>query len=200
MVEERRSGLLRRRAHQSPGLDYVADQDEQIVELIRRGGDEEAMSAFEAWQQQRYAMGILLVQGQYPLLGDYDLFRIRQVLDQGSYFNLLSVWSHRQHLDPRWIGHFLRFAGRGRADMARLGRRLAALAEQHTPRHNQGCWDLALPAPAIQARFGEPRRLSTRLRYHQRLVAAVDAVIDDLPGQGPGEAQWIRPFFDRLES
>ena len=183
----------------SPGLDYVADQADQIVELIRRGGDQETMQAFEGWQQQRYAMGILLVSGQYPVLGNYDLFRVRQVLDLGSYLNLLSVWSHRQHTDPRWVQRFLRFARRGRADLARLGRRFAALAQEQTPRHNQGCWDLALPAPAIQARFAEPRRLSARLRYHQRLVGAVDSVLDDLPGRGPGEAQWIRPFFENLE-
>lgn len=182
----------------SPGLDYVADQADQIVELIRRDGDPETMQAFEAWQQQRYAMGILLVSGQYPVLGNYDLFRLRQVLDLGSYLNLLSVWSQREHLDPRWVQHFLRFATRGRADMARLGRRLARMAEEQTPRHNQGCWDLALPAPEIQAEFAGPRRLSTRLRYHQRLVGAVDEVLDDWPSRGPGQGQWIRPFFDGL--
>jgi flavin-dependent dehydrogenase len=183
----------------SPGLDYVADQADQIVELIRRDGEEETMQAFEAWQQQRYAMGILLVSGQYPVLGNYDLFRVRQVLDLGSYLNLLSVWSERQHLDLQWLQHFLRFARRGRADMARLGQRFAALAQEQAPRHNQGCWDLALPSNAIQARFGEPRRLTARLRYHQRLVAAVDGVLDDLPGKGPGEGRWIRPFFEGLE-
>jgi hypothetical protein len=183
----------------SPGLDYVADQADQIVELIRRDGDKETMQAFEAWQQHRYAMGILLVSGQYPVLGNYDLFRVRQVLDLGSYLNLLSVWSERQHLDVRWLDHFLRFARRGRADMARLGRRFAGLAKEHPPRHNQGCWDLALPSPAIQAHFGEPRRLVSRLRYHQSLIGAVDGVLDDFPGKGPGEAQWIRPFFEGLE-
>ena len=182
----------------SPGLDYVTDQADQIVELIRHDGAPELLSAFEAWQQQRFTAGMLLVQDQYPVLGDYDLFRVRQVLDVGSYYNLLSVWSERDHLDPRWISHFMRFAQRGNEDLFRLGQRFAALAKQHPPRHNHGCWDLSLPPPALQERFGDARRLSERLRYQQRLVAEVDAVLNDLPGRGPGEEQWIRPFFDRL--
>ena len=182
----------------SPGLDYAVDQADQIAALIRRGGDSEAMEAYEAWQQQRYIVGTLLVLGQYPGLGDFDLFRVRQVLDQGAYLNLLSVWCNREHLDPSWIRRFLRFAKRGREDFARLGRRFAALAAERTARHNQGCWDLALPSPALQARFGQPRRLPQRLRYHQRLVAAVDNILDDLPARGPGEGPFVRPFFDTL--
>jgi flavin-dependent dehydrogenase len=183
----------------SPGLDYVVDQADQIVEWIRRDGEEELTEAFEAWQQQRFTVGMLLVQDQYPVLGDYDLFRVRQVLDVGSYYNLLSAWTHRDHLDPGWIRRFLRFAERGNADLLRLGQRFASLAAERSPQHNQGCWDLALPGPQLQAHFGDARRLAERLRFHQRLVEAVDTVLDDLPKLGPGEEPWIRSFFDGVQ-
>lgn len=179
----------------SPGLDYLADQAEQLVELVRLQGDPEALLAFERWQQQRFTTGVLLVQDQYPALGDFDLFRVRQVLDVGSYYNLLSAWTERDFLDPRWIRRFLRFAEVGNADLARLGQRFAAMPRQG--RNNQGCSDLALMRPELQAAFGEPRRLGERLRTQQRLIAAVDATLDNMGSVGP--EPFIRGFFDRLQ-
>ena len=177
----------------SPGLDFVADQAEQLVELIRQDFDTEHLDAFEGWQQQRFTSGLLVAQGQYPVLGDFDVFRVRQALDIGSYYNLLSAWSERDILDPRWVRRFLRFAERGNNDLKQLGRRIARLPRTHQP----GRVEYGLMSTALQAEFGQPRRLGERLRFHQRLVHAIESVLDE-PARRPGEAPWLRPFFDQV--
>jgi flavin-dependent dehydrogenase len=95
----------------SPGSDFIALENDFVTDLVARdlgGASASELAAkaalYEEFVKFRFDATILLYRDLYPLLGSYELFRIKWDFDIHCYYNL---WTHaymlEQHLDESWL-------------------------------------------------------------------------------------------------
>lgn len=97
----------------SPGSDFIALENDFVVDLIRRdlaGEDIEPMRArYDAFLKFRYDATLLLYQDLYRTLGSFELFHLKWDFDISCYYDLwLEPYLRDDHLDARWLDGQLR--------------------------------------------------------------------------------------------
>jgi flavin-dependent dehydrogenase len=98
----------------SPGSDYISMECDQVTDLIGRdfAGEQdwrERLRLYDEFMQFRFAATILLYQRQYPVLGNFEIMRLKWNFDIACYYNLwLDGFLRDTHLDLREIRSNLR--------------------------------------------------------------------------------------------
>ncbi len=98
----------------SPGSDFISIECDHVTELVARdlAGDaefEERCRIYDDFMQFRFDATLLLYQGQYPCLGNYEILRLKWNYDIACYYNLwLDGFLRDAHLDPREVRSTLR--------------------------------------------------------------------------------------------
>jgi flavin-dependent dehydrogenase len=100
----------------SPGSDFIALENDYIVDCIRRevAGDSreavaERVTTFDQYMRYRFKSTMLIYKHLYPVLGSYEVLCLKWAFDIASYYNM---WGHYyvtdQHLDLRQLRTELR--------------------------------------------------------------------------------------------
>jgi flavin-dependent dehydrogenase len=154
----------------SPGSDYIALENDFLVDLIGRdaAGEDAARLAervelYDEFMRFRHDATMLLYRGLYSTLGSYELYRLKWELDIACYYNLwVAPYMLDQHLDETFLRTQLREkqvilqALRNFADLFRkLERRLRERGELH--RMNLGGFSEPLQSIAYTSEIGTPR-------------------------------------------
>jgi flavin-dependent dehydrogenase len=105
----------------SPGSDFIAVENDFVVDLIRRelagseGAGSEASEVaeqrerYDAFMRFRFEATMLLYRNLYSLLGSYELYLVKWDFDIACYYNLwLEPFMRDQHLDAGWLDHQLK--------------------------------------------------------------------------------------------
>ncbi len=98
----------------SPGSDFISIECDHVTELVRRdlageGDFEERCRIYDDFMQFRFDATLLLYQGQYPCLGNYEILRLKWNYDIACYYNLwLDGFLRDAHLEPREVRSTLR--------------------------------------------------------------------------------------------
>jgi hypothetical protein len=110
----------------SPGTDFIALENDFVADLIARDLDGEPKAAldertelYEQFLQFRVEAALRLYRGLYPVLGSYEVCKLKWDLDLGCYYALwLAPYMLDRHLDPSFL----------KGQLAQRDRVLAALA------------------------------------------------------------------------
>lgn len=153
----------------SPGSDFISIECDHVTELVARdlAGEsdfEERCRIYDEFMQFRFAATLLLYQGQYPCLGNFEILRLKWNYDIACYYNLwLDAFLRDGHLDPRevrstlrrktWILQALRSFRDLFARMAAETTRSGTYYRSNLGRYNDGT-DLLYFAPEV----GRPRK------------------------------------------
>ncbi|MCZ6465075.1 MAG: tryptophan 7-halogenase [Proteobacteria bacterium] len=100
----------------SPGGDFIALENDFLVDLIRRdfaGEDRAALAEqcdlYDRFMKFRHEATLLLFRNLYDCMGSMELARVKWDFDIGCYYNL---WVHSymrdEHLNPSWLRRQLR--------------------------------------------------------------------------------------------
>jgi flavin-dependent dehydrogenase len=97
----------------SPGSDFIAMENDMLVDLVMRelaGEDVRERSAlYDQMVQFRFENTLLLYAGLYKTLGSYELFKAKCYFDCANYYNLwVDAYMQDLHLDLRWVRAQLR--------------------------------------------------------------------------------------------
>lgn len=100
----------------SPGTDFIALENDFIADLIARdlGGERQEaladrMEVYEQFLQFRVQAALRLYRLQYPVLGSYELCKLKWDFDLGCYYSLwLSPYMLDRHLDLEYLRGQLR--------------------------------------------------------------------------------------------
>ncbi|MCA9603998.1 MAG: tryptophan 7-halogenase [Myxococcales bacterium] len=94
----------------SPGSDFISVQNDIVADLIRRDlveGEKDVASTandYDRFMQMRFDATLLLYQGQYDVLGSYDLMTAKWNYDLATYYNLwLDDFMTDKHLELRHV-------------------------------------------------------------------------------------------------
>ncbi len=95
----------------SPGTDFIALQNDFIADLIGRdlGGEpkpavDEQAEIFEQFLQFRVEAALRLYRNLYPVLGSYEVCKLKWDLDLGCYYALwVAPYMLDRHLDPKYL-------------------------------------------------------------------------------------------------
>lgn len=130
----------------SPGSDFIALENDFLVDLITRdagGEDAEALSQraglYEDYLQFRQRATMLLYEGLYDTLGSFELACAKWDFDIGLYYNLwVTAYLRDQHLDAEFLRSQLRlepFVLRAMRNFTALFRRVADALESRGDYH-----------------------------------------------------------------
>jgi len=154
----------------SPGSDYIALENDFLVDLIGRdaAGEEPARFAervelYDEFMRFRHEATMLLYRGLYSTLGSYELYRLKWELDIACYYNLwVAPYMLDQHLDEAFLRtqlrekHVILQALRNFADLFRkLEQRLRERGDLY--RMNLGGFSEPLQTIDYTAEIGTPR-------------------------------------------
>src|SRR5574338_153938 len=100
----------------SPGTDFIALENDLVADLIARdlGGEgEDALAErtelYEQFLQFRVQAALRLYRGQYPVIGSYELCKLKWDFDLGCYYSLwLAPYMLDRHLDVDFLRSQLR--------------------------------------------------------------------------------------------
>ncbi len=121
----------------SPGSDFIAIENDFITDMISRdlaGETREAIAdrsqTYDEFMQFRFKATMLLYRDLYPVLGSYELLKLKWDFDIACYYNLWAApYMHDQHLDLRGLKGDLRrkdFVLQGLENFSSLFQRLEA--------------------------------------------------------------------------
>jgi flavin-dependent dehydrogenase len=196
----------------SPGSDFIALENDFITDMIARdhAGETrtqiaERSAAYDEFMQFRYQANSLLYRDLYPVLGSYELLKLKWDFDISSYYNLWAApfW-HDQHLDLRQLKSDLRrkdFVLQGLENFSRLFQKLeAGFREQGLwHRANLGRFACALESVDFASELTAPRSRKQIMRTSEALFnnirgRALDLLAD--LGEPPSSAERHLPFFE----
>lgn len=196
----------------SPGSDFIALENDFITDMIARdhAGETrpqiaERSAAYDEFMQFRYQANSLLYRDLYPVLGSYELLKLKWDFDISSYYNLWAApfW-HDQHLDLRQLKSDLRrkdFVLQGLENFSRLFQKLeAGFREQGLwHRANLGRFACALESVDFASELTAPRSRKQIMRTSEALFnnirgRALDLLAD--LGEAPSSAERHLPFFE----
>lgn len=103
----------------SPGSDFIATANEFATSLILSETDGDAaafhdkVEVYNAYHVYKYENVMQLYIGMYPMLGSFEAFRLKYLLDFNNYYNLV-VWPFMagKLTDVRWLREELKISGR----------------------------------------------------------------------------------------
>lgn len=170
----------------SPGIDFIALENDFLTELIRRdvAGEPDAERAeraalYDRFMLFRHEATMRLYRGLYGVLGSYELMRMKWDLDVGSYYNMwVSAYMRDMHLDETFLGQQLSwqpFLLQGLTNFARLFQsvesHLHATGTFH--RSNLGLFSCGLENIDFVEDVGLPRSRRTMLKKTGELFNVV---------------------------
>jgi flavin-dependent dehydrogenase len=188
----------------SPGSDFISMECDHVTDLIRRdfAGEEdwrERRQLYDAFMKFRFDATILLYQKQYPVLGNYDLMRLKWNFDIACYYNLwLDGYLKDTHLEPREIRSALRRKP-WVIDALRTFRDLfsslahAKLADGSYYENNLGFYNDGTDLLYFQQEIGRPRK---RREINARTQEVFDRVYKDALEIGGGRVGGERPMLE----
>jgi flavin-dependent dehydrogenase len=119
----------------SPGSDFIALENDLVVDLIRRDVQDDeldaAVDAYEKFVQYRLDSTMVIYEGMYPTFGSYDLFGAKLFFDTALYYNVLfdTYWQDK-HRDLKWVRSEVRRADFSMQFLENFRRMFKAAAEE----------------------------------------------------------------------
>ncbi|MEM7409374.1 MAG: tryptophan 7-halogenase [Myxococcota bacterium] len=190
----------------SPGLDFVALENDFLTDLVARdlGGEEasswaESLALYDRFLEFRHQAVMRLYRGLYPIFGSYDLMRLKWDFDIASYHNLwVSPYLQGLHLDAAWLKRQLRLEGfvlQAMDHFAALFRRVEEKLRDDDAYYqkNRGVFSYGLENIPFLPEIGTPRSQRTTLKQAQETFNIVrrDALrlLDDPAAEEPWSLQ-----------
>jgi len=161
----------------SPGIDFVALENDFLCDLVRRdhaGEPADALaertSLYDRFMRFRHEAAMRLYRGLYGTLGSFELMRMKWELDIGCYYNLwVAAYMKDMYLDERfveqqlrWQPHLLQALGNFAELFRGLEKNLWERGAYH--RCNQGRYSHGLENIDFVAELGLPRSRRTMLK------------------------------------
>jgi flavin-dependent dehydrogenase len=194
----------------SPGLDFVALENDFTTDAIARDLEGEAHAAlaeridlYDRFLAFRHQAVMRLYRGQYGLLGSYELMRLKWDFDIASYHNLwVAPFMTNQHFDPAWLKRQLRlrdFVLAAMENFAKLfGRAETVLRERGDYyRKNAGMFSYGLENIGFLDQIGVPRSQRTTLRQARDTFNQVRRDGLALLGEDAGDDWPLQSFVTR---
>jgi flavin-dependent dehydrogenase len=194
----------------SPGLDFVALENDFTTDAIARDLEGEAHAAlaeridlYDRFLAFRHQAVMRLYRGQYGLLGSYELMRLKWDFDIASYHNLwVAPFMTNQHLDPAWLKRQLRlrdFVLAAMENFAKLfDRAETVLCERGDYyRKNAGMFSYGLENIGFLDQIGVPRSQRTTLRQARDTFNQVRRDGLALLGEDAGDDWPLQSFVTR---
>ncbi len=178
----------------SPGSDFIALENDFVVDLIRRDVQDDdyaaATEAFESFMQYRLDSTMVIYEGLYPTFGSYGLFRSKLFFDTGLYYNVLydPYWQDK-HRDLKWIRSEVRrrdfsmqFLENFRRMFRAAGEELKARGEYHAQNLGHATHD-AVEAYGLFLTVGAPRTRREIREQNEWVFAETKRRVSDLLGE-----------------
>jgi flavin-dependent dehydrogenase len=195
----------------SPGLDFIALENDFTTDAIARDFEGESRDAFaeridlyDRFLEFRHQAVMRLYRGQYGLLGSYELMRLKWDFDIASYHNLwVAPFMTNQHLEPAWLRRQLRlrdFVLAAMDNFAKLfGRAEAVLRERGDYyRKNRGVFSYGLENIGFLDQIGLPRSQRQTLEQARDTFNQVRRDGMALLGEDAGDEVWpLQSFVTR---
>jgi len=198
----------------SPGSDFIAMENDFITDMIARDHAGESRAAiaersqtYDEFMQFRFQATMLLYRDLYPVLGSYELLKLKWDFDIACYYNLwASPFWHDQHLDMRHLQGELRrkeFVLQGLTNFSNLFQRLAAgfRTKGLLHRANLGRFNGALDLVTFMDELSTPRPRKQIMRTTEVIFNAVRGRALDLLadlGETPNPAERTLPLYEFL--
>ncbi|MBK9754728.1 MAG: FAD-dependent monooxygenase [Nannocystis sp.] len=198
----------------SPGSDFIALYNDFITDLITRdhAGETRAQIAdrsatYDEFMQFRYQATLLLYRDLYPVLGSFELLKLKWDFDIACYYNLWAApYWHDQHLDLRQLKSDLRrkdFVLQGLENFSRLFQKLEAGFREKGLWHraNLGRFACALEGVHFANELLAPRPRKQVMRTSETIFNATRARALDLLadlGEAPSSSERTLPLYEFL--
>jgi len=198
----------------SPGSDFIALENDFITDLIARdhAGESRAQigersAVYDEFMQFRFQATMLLYRDLYPVLGSYELLKLKWDFDIASYYNLWAApYWHDEHLDLRALQGQLRrkdFMLQGLENFSRLFQRLEAGFRRHGLIHraNLGRYSSGLDIVDFAEELAAPRPRRQVMRTTEAIFNTIrERALDLLAdlGEAPTPAERRLPLYDFL--
>lgn len=201
----------------SPGSDFISVENDMITDMIARdhAGEPRAQIAersavYDEFMRFRFQATLLLYRDLYPVLGSFELLKLKWDFDIACYYNLWAApfW-HDQHLDMRQLQHDLRrkeFVLQGLENFSRLFQKLEAgyRARGLWHRANLGRYSDSLATVDFADELLAPRPRKQVMRTTETIFNGIRARALDLLadlGEAPSPAERNLPLYEfMLES
>ncbi len=191
----------------SPGIDFIALENDFLTELVARdfeGEDPDAfaerLSLYDRFMAFRHQAVIRLYRGQYGMLGSFELMRLKWDFDIASYHNLwVAPYMSDEYRDPAFLRRQLRLEGvvlRVLDNFAALFRRVeeGLRARGDYYRANRGAFAHGLEHIDFLEQVGLPRTRKETLLQAERTFNQVRRDALALLGEEAG-ADWSLQAF-----
>ncbi|MBA3546552.1 MAG: FAD-dependent monooxygenase [Nannocystis sp.] len=198
----------------SPGSDFIALENDFITDMIARdhAGESrkqiaERSAIYDEFMQFRFQATLLLYRDLYPVLGSYELLKLKWDFDIACYYNLWAApYWHDEHLDLRLLQGQLRrkeFMIQGLENFSRLFQRLEAGFRDRnlTHRANLGRYSSGLDIVDFAEELSAPRPRRQVMRTTEAIFNTVrERALDLLAdlGETPTPAERRLPLYDFL--
>lgn len=184
----------------SPGIDFTSMASDMLVELIRRDVESEAprdfaerVDLYDRFLRFRHDAAMLLYRDLYPVLGSFEVMRLKWDFDIGSYFDLwVQAFYRDQHLDPDFVRQQLGWQPNLMSVLARFSALFQRIAREKRERgeyfrHNAGRFSLGSAHIDFLEEIGRPRTRRQTLKtlamlyegVRQRALDALDVPAGD---------------------
>lgn len=196
----------------SPGSDFIALENDFITDMISRdhaGESREAIAdrshTYDQFMQFRFQATMLLYRDLYPVLGSYELLKLKWDFDIACYYNLWAApYLHDQHLDLRVLKNDLRrkdFVLQGLENFSQLFQRLEAGYRTRGLWHraNLGRFSSGLDIVDFANELSAPRPRKQVMRTTEAIFNNVRARALDLLadlGEAPSSAERQLPLYE----
>jgi len=198
----------------SPGSDFISMENDFITDMIARDHAGETRAAiaersqtYDEFMQFRFQATMLLYRDLYPVLGSYELLKLKWDFDIACYYNLWAApYWHDQHLDMRHLQGELRrkdFVLQGLTNFSNLFQRLEAgfRTKGLLHRANLGRFSGALDLVTFMDELATPRPRKQVMRTTEAIFNAVRGRALDLLadlGETPNPAERSLPLYEFL--
>lgn len=198
----------------SPGSDFIAIENDFITDMIARdhAGESRAQIAersvtYDEFMKFRFEATLLLYRDLYPVLGSFELLKLKWDFDIACYYNLWAApfW-HDEHLDLHLLKGQLRrkdFMIQGLANFSRLFQRLEAGFRERGMIHraNLGRFSTGLDVVDFIHELGAPRTRRQVMRTTEAIFNTIrERALDLLAdlGEPAAPAERRLPLYDFL--
>ncbi len=198
----------------SPGSDFIAIENDFITDMIARdhAGESrtqiaERSAIYDEFMQFRFQATLLLYRDLYPVLGSFELLKLKWDFDIACYYNLWAApYWHDEHLDLKLLQGQLRrkdFMIQGLENFSRLFQRLEAGFRDRnlTHRANLGRYSSGLDIVNFSEELSAPRPRRQVMRTTEAIFNTIrERALDLLAdlGETPAPAERRLPLYDFL--
>lgn len=196
----------------SPGSDFIAIENDFITDMIARDHAGETRAAiaersgvYDEFMQFRYQATLLLYKDLYPVLGSFELLKLKWDFDIASYYNTWAApYWHDHHLDMRALQGDLRrkeFVLQALENFSALFQKLEAGYRERGMIHraNLGRYSTGLDAVDFAEELAAPRPRKQVFRTSEAIFNGIRGRALDLLadlGEGPTERERHLPLYE----